>query len=333
MQDDPWRDIHVPDVSASINARRVDAEAPRDFFWARDLDGKCLLALGHNVESMPDQKLPVFKGVEVFSTRETHDDYCLLCLRLLDDEHRDIFHHLCLDIMHGAAYAESEKQAISITLARTWRWHHLLRGGGRGRLSAEEQKGLIGELHVLEHILLPYLDASDAVEAWLGPSGAPKDFEVGRIAVESKARRGSATPYVKISSAEQLDDHGCDALFLHVLELAQVPVIDNEGLTLPEYIDRVQDLILDSDPGVLALYEGRVSAAGYQHTDDYSDMKWLEGPSYVFSVKSGFPRLISANVPLGVEAISYSVSLMDCESFIVDESELTEALSGVNNGD
>ena len=82
---------------------------------------------------------------------------------------------------------------MSAALSRTWRWHHLLRGGRGTLLSPEEQKGLLGELFVLERLLLPRMDASSAVTAWRGPLGAPKDFEAARVAIEAKARRGGAT--------------------------------------------------------------------------------------------------------------------------------------------
>jgi len=36
---------------------------------------------------------------------------------------------LCRDIVECTARAKSEREAVALTLARTWRWHHLLRGG------------------------------------------------------------------------------------------------------------------------------------------------------------------------------------------------------------
>ena len=109
---------------------------------------------------------------------------------LRNSNQRDIFQTLCLDIISAAARAESEAQAVSAALMRTWRWHHLLRGGRGSLLSPEEQKGLLGELLVLERILLPRMDAASAVTAWRGPLGAPKDFEIARVAIEAKTRRG-----------------------------------------------------------------------------------------------------------------------------------------------
>ena len=133
-------------------------------------------------------------------------DTQLLALKLLDSNQRDIFQTLCLDIISTAAQADSEAEAVSAALMRTWRWHHLLRVGRGTLLSPEEQKGLLGELFVLERLLLPRMDASSAVTAWRGPLGAPKDFEIARVAIEAKTRRGGATPSLSITSESQLDE-------------------------------------------------------------------------------------------------------------------------------
>ena len=88
---------------------------------------------------------------------------------------------------------------------RTWRWHHLLRGGGSTLCyRLEEQKGLLGELLVLERPFCCLTSgASTAVAAWRGPLGSPKDFEIGRVAIEVKARRGGAIArHVAITSEE-----------------------------------------------------------------------------------------------------------------------------------
>ena len=179
----------------------------------------------------------------------------ILALKLLDPGQQDIFHTLCRDIISVAAQAESEAEAVSVALMRTWRWHHLLRGGGGTLLSLEEQKGLIGELLVLERVLLPSVEASAAVTAWRGPLGSPKDFEIGRVAIEVKARRGGATPSIAITSEDQLDETGVDSLFLYVVDLDEGPEDATNGLTLKDVTDRVRERLYSLDPGAAGAFE------------------------------------------------------------------------------
>ena len=327
VANDPWKDLTPPSAASAINARRVDANNPWGFFWACAMDGKCLLVLQHGAESSPAKKLPSLKGVEVAVSGVDGQHSQMLVFRLLDSRQRDIFHQLCIDIVAAGVAARTELEAVELAVARTWRWHHLLRGGTGGRLSEDEQKGLIGELLVLERHLLPRLSAADSLAAWRGPLGAPKDYEVGRIGIEAKARRGAATPHVLIASEHQLDGEGCDLLFLHVVDLSHAPEGAAQAFTVSDAARRVRDWIT-LDNAATEKYESLLAAAGFRWEDDYSDFNWVEGPSRIYCVTDGFPRVTAMEIKTGVSNVRYSISLVECERFVVEAKALDEAITG-----
>ena len=326
--DDPWKDLSPPRSADAINARRVDSNLAWDFFWARGIDGHCLLVLRHSLGSAPLSRLPKLKGVEMGLTEAEDLGGRMLVLRLVDSAQRDIFYQLCLDIVGSAAKATSEREAVSLFLARTWRWHHLLRGGSNGRLMIEEQKGLIGELIVLETLILPHLAVLDAVSTWRGPLGAPKDFEIGRVCIEAKARRGAATPYVAISSEHQLDVSGIDTLFLHVAELDQEQSTEKEAFTLTDIARRCRNAVASRDSGAVESFEALLTSTGFRWEDDYTDTRWTQGRHHLFRVDGAFPAITAASRPHGVSNVRYSLSLTECEPYRVKEDSVTAALSG-----
>lgn len=330
--DDPWKDLAPPSSLDALSARRVDADLPWAFFWARCVDRNPMLLLRHAAEVSPEGRPPRLKGLEVTLSEAESDGCRVLALRLLDSAQRDIFHRLCLDIVSSASLAHAEAEAVALALARTWRWHHLLRGGTDGRLSLEEQKGLLGELHVLENVLLPHLQVIDAVTAWQGPLGAPKDFEVGRIAIEAKARRGAARPFVTVSSEHQLSTEGTDRLFLHVVELAQAPAGTPGTNSLTEVTRRLHDR-LSTDGRVAELFEARLFAAGFSWDHDYSDTLFVAGPSRVYEVAEDFPSITPAMLSSGVSQVRYSISLPECDPFLVETDAIRIAIAGAANGD
>ena len=328
MGKDPWEEIDPPSIAGSVAARRVDANLPWDFFWARGVDGRVLLTLRHSTSSAPTVQLPRLREIEVTLAPPDESDTQFLVLKLLDSNQRNIFQILCEDIISAAIQSESESGAVSAALSRTWRWHHLLRGGRGTLLSPEEQKGLLGELFVLERLLLPRMDASSAVTAWRGPLGAPKDFEVARVAIEAKARRGGATPSLSITSESQLDESGVDSLFLHVVELDEAPMDGQQGVTLHDVAERIRGRLHSLDPGSTGILEARLSAAGYRMEDDYSSHRWLEGATRIYLVSGDFPRITSDEIRSGVSNVRYSVSLADCEPFAISVTALDKALAG-----
>lgn len=329
---DPWNDLEPPSSVDAINAKRIDADIPWGFFWARGVDRKCLLVLRHAPDSAPRGRLPKLKGIEITASAGDNSDSCILIFKLIDSAHRDIFYRLCKDIVSGATLATSENEAIDIALNRTWRWHHLLRGGSDGRLAPEEQKGLIGELLVLERYLLPTLATFDAISSWRGPLGAPKDFEIGRIGIEAKARRGGAKPFIVISSEHQLDSSGVDSLFLCVFELDQAPSDANYSFTISDVAERVRNLIGVSDNGSLDAFEVLLLAAGFDWDDDYSDSQWVEGPHRIYSVENSFPRVVAGQILSGVSNVKYSLSLVECAPFLVADKKLEDVLGDIRHG-
>jgi Putative PD-(D/E)XK family member, (DUF4420) len=325
---DPWEDLEPPSVANAINARRVDAECPWGFFWARSIDDRCLFVVQHDPESAPTTRLPRLQGIEVSESDGPDGVGRVLVFKLHESVHRELFHRLCLDVLSCAARAETEKEMVHIALARTWRWHHLLRGGGDQRLTPEEQKGLIGELLLIERHLLHVLSAGDAVTAWVGPLGAPKDFQIGQICIEVKTRRGGAAPSVKVSSESQLDEVGLVALFLFVTDLDRAPVDSGDGLTLTDVALRVRAAIEQLDAGAIESFESALVAAGFRWTDDYSDTQWLEGAVRIYRIAAGFPRLAASQIPAGVSTVKYAVSLVECDPFSVDAEEMEMCITG-----
>lgn len=326
MIDDPWRDLTPSPKTDLLSARRVDARIPYAFFWAKGADRRCHLLLQHKAALSEGRRLPRLNGIEVSLTSGDAAGLAVLALRLQDSSQRELFYRLCLDIVAHAGAAASQEAAVDATLARTWRWHHLLRGGSDGRLTTEEQKGLLGELFMLTR-LLRLLSPLDAVQAWRGPLGAPKDFEVGRCAIEAKARRGAATPYVAVSSEHQLDASGVGLLLLYVQEVDQVPSDDPEGSSLSDVAAGLRRTIGDVDPGTCVLFESLLSSSGFRWEDDYSDSKWLRGRELLFRVAPAFPRITPSSFPAGVMNVRYCISLHACEPFQVPMSVLGSLLT------
>lgn len=329
---DPWADLATPDQTAKISARRVDQKLPWHFFWAKSMDRKCLLVLRHSPGAQPGSRLPTLNGLSISESDAEDGTNRLLVFRLADSNQRELFRQLCLDIVAATRTADTEKQAVELALARTWRWHHLLRGGSSGLLSEEEQKGLIGELDIIDRFLLDNLSPADAVECWKGPLGAPKDFEIGRVCIEAKARRGAATPFVVISSEFQLDPAGTDRLFLFVIDLSGAPAGEEDAFTLTDSAKNIHSRIERADPAAASLFEARLSASGFAWDQDYTASRWIVGQSWTLEIGPNFPAISAHSIPAGISNVRYSLSLVECERFRVNSDILATAIAGRARG-
>ena len=328
--DDPWNSIAPPLRNSLISARRVNSTTPWGLYWAVDVERNLLLILQHRKGVRRAGRLPKFRGLRVETLPADLGSDERILIRLMDREQRDIFLRFCRDIVDSTILAVTEEQAIERFLARTWRWHRLLQGGHDSRLGDEGQKGLIGEMLVLERHLLPTLGALDAVRCWTGPLGTPQDFEISRVHVEAKAR-SSSTPRVSISSEFQLESNSADTIFLHVTDVVIATDATENACTLTDLAKRTRSVIAEYGMVAVDLFEERLDAVGFNWTDDYSDKLWLIAGESLYEVREGFPRITSSMFPAGVGNVRYAISLPDCEAFRIDPMLLERTVKEISN--
>lgn len=331
--ENPWRDLGVPDAAAGLSARRIaDVGGARwGLYWAVDWRRDCLLVLIHSEGLTSQHRWPTLRGLRV-EREGAEDGQEFLVFRLTDAEHRDIFYRFCADLVSAARAARSEQEAVDVCIMRTWRWHRLLKRGRDGLLTGEEQKGLIGELTILMERVMPTIGVGQGIAAWVGPLGATRDFEIGPVGIESKACAPLASS-VRIASAHQLASDEAHALFLHVTEVA--PGLGNSSgvLTLRQVVERARAFIESHDTSVLGEFDQRLMAAGYDADDDYDDQPWLIGDAAVFMVAEGFPRIVPPMLPSGVSDVRYQITLAECEPFRVAVSDLSATILVRSNDD
>ncbi len=330
MADLPWVNIAVPADRDMLSMRRIDEHIRWNFYWARNWNGDFLLVLRCPADGI-DDRLPRLKSVDILLQRIQGDEHKSLILRLADMSLAEIFHRLCLDILASASGAESSTEAVRRAIGRTWRWHHLLRGGG-GVLSADEQRGLLGELLVLERYILPPLGSAAAIESWHGPLGSAQDFIHGDVRVESKACGPSTSAVARISSEQQLDTSGGIALFLAISVFQQVDQPEQGSFSLTDVAERLRMRIADGGAVTTGRFESLLAAAGFDASEAYGDWMWRGSTRAMYRVSTGFPCITPGSLPSGVHRVSYDLSLAECGEWAVAAEELNGALGTLSDG-
>lgn len=316
----PWEHVPTPDSGNSISSRRVDPEHPWNFFWAKSQSSH-LLVLRHQQTVLNDRTLPRFQGFQVTNVPTNTGTQFLLMFEMLGMEHLELFQRLCTDIVASTVSSSDEQTAVETAIGRTWRWHHLLRGGRDDRLTIDEQRGLVGELLTIVDLLEPQIGLRAAIDAWTGPIGMPKDFELGRVAIEHKARRSAGRPEIRVNSEHQLDNADLERLYLVVRDVDQAPSETPGAYPLPHYIDQVAAMV-GADQGLESEIGARLAAVGFRSTDDYSDTCWLGGKRRIYRIEDAFPRIGGSSLPAGVKDVSYTIQLKNISRYEVLPEQL-----------
>jgi hypothetical protein len=284
-------------------------------------DGREVLILEIATASLPtSSEYPQSLGFELRSEALAPGRFGKARLLLLgtQDRFRDIFHALCEDIVRCLSTTSDEPEAVRTFVSRLARWQTFLKKHEPGGLSAPERRGLFGELFFLRQLLAVSENAQVAVDAWRGCRGENHDFQLLRGSVEVKTTSANTPHSFRISNVGQLNDHGVEALYLHL-----IMVEENEGgtVSLPELLDQIR-AELAGNP--LSAFEESLLEVGYfeVHQSLYSSPRYSLRSKRYFHVTEGFPRLLDSALPPGVEDVTYAVAIAACKPFETDESQV-----------
>jgi len=308
MMNNPWLDIQTP--GKDVSARRVDHKHPLDFFWAKDQSGRYLFFCEFSNEINLPKSLPKLKGFDLLKSQEENR----LILGLRDKNDWELFLALCNDIVSFTRKEHQFSTSIAIILNRLDRWHHFLKNKRKEILTEEEIKGLIGELHFLKKYLIPTFGIKQAIRFWQGPEGFAQDFNVDDGAIEVKCQSGSSTPFINISSTDQL----CPQLpnmYLFVITLGKTNSENIAAVNLPILVNIIRQNLISESPDQLERFNDLLLNIGYIDSDIYLDYSYLLTNERMFEVREGFPRICPKDVHQGILKVSYSIKLSNCKSF------------------
>jgi hypothetical protein len=329
MLEELWATLErrLPGDRDGTLVQRVRPESRVDLFvTARRREPNRSLELHVDASASPDELPTGTRGIAVASERLPGSPArTALILELRDPAAAQLFATLCDDITERAAKAESDEHAATVLINRFTRWKRMLERAPDG-LSPSRQRGLYGELWTLRELLAPALGVERAVAAWIGPEGAPRDFETEGHGVESKTSAANEPQVVAINGERQLDDAGLASLHLVHLSLESV---QGSGETLPDLVNAVRTLVAgtSAEGGLddLILESGYLDA----HASRYGREGYLLRRLTVLRVAGpDFPRLTEDALPDGVGSVRYRLAIDACRDHEVEARELTTTLGG-----
>ncbi len=286
--------------------------------------------LRYDNKTTPELNLPLLSGLNIYVHKES-DLVSYLIFELEKQPDLDIFNQLFTAIIEGTERAEGSAQAVTSTIQQLSNWQKMLKRKYSYKLSVEEQKGLIGELYVLKSVLIPNIASfTEGLACWTGPSGSPKDFNIGNIGIEVKARSGVSEPYINISSSHQLDDSNVHSLYLCVVTLNEATSEVPESFTL---MDKINEMLkfYETEPTAHARFIDLLNAYPHDQNqldleDKYEDRFVFGGVEY-YNVLNGFPRIVGSEIHQAVIDVRYRIPLNSCSDFIVPETDITTYLN------
>lgn len=286
-----------------LRLTRIDPVSPLDIYAG--VSDSLLVVLAVGLSTRPPA-VALQSGALDYFRRRRADGSWLMVLRLKVRELEQVFGRLCQDMVEATTLVETQMELVALMVARLKLWELLFSGTQDGLLRINQIRGIVAELLVLEGILENGgRGIADAVEGWVGPSRADRDFEYPDVSLEVKSfspgRRG-----VMITSLDQLASDG--PLVLVVATLTTGGKSDSGAFCLNTLVGRLEGKV-SHDAVALAAFKEKLILAGYVEHPRYEADWFVFAEMRLFDVTDGFPRLVAGKVPEGIISASYEIEL------------------------
>jgi hypothetical protein len=245
----------------------------------------------------------------------------LLVVQLLDHDKKDIFAALCENLIETVINLQSENKRIKTVLYQLERWKEMFERSNSNGLSAAEQQGLFGELNFLQKCLSkPNSDFCEVLRTWVGVDAALQDFVGENWSVEVKTTSANNPQKVIINGERQLDETFIEKLFLYH---CVVSISSTEGKSLPQIIAEIRSQ-LSNDSMAITKFDSKLFEAGYfdKHSTLYNDRLYKIRKENIYRIDGNFPRIKENELREGVSAVKYSISLDNCNEYLIPENQL-----------
>lgn len=156
-------------------------------------------------------------------------------------------------------------------------------------LSEEEQMGLVGELALLERIIVK--KGTGFVKCWFGPAGK-HDFQSCALNLEVKTTSRGRHSHI-INGIDQLTPPLNKKLFV----VSKLAAQDESGMSLTAVVAAIERLLKKS-PADYHAFASMLSNSGYrrEHERDYLNFRFLFSEEKWFEVDRSFPKMSSAEL-------------------------------------
>ena len=260
-----------------------------------------------------------FTGVEI-QALPTHE----LVIILQENDLSDIFIMFIEDIIESISATSNIDDALIRISQRVSYWKRLFGKFSDGLLTPQQQRGLYGELVILEILLKENNDYKNVIEAWQAPTGTNQDFYFGKSVLEVKTSK-SNHPVIKVANEFQLDFTMFDNLFVALISVSEQP---NGKNTLLKKISEIRKA-LNSQPFLVEDFNLKLSFLGITHDlePEYDRTSYIIRKIKYYKVLEDFPKIISSMVNNAVSHISYEISVNNCEEFETSFETIIKNLS------
>ena len=293
------------------NQKRLTISSALGVYYGLSKEGNLRLAF---LSVAPAPKMESTKLLKVTQGAESEKVYWT-CFDLLQHDAQKVFYTFCENLVEAITGIADEQKALQQLKKRYITWKTMFKRDSGNKVSSEVLQGLFGELYFLKKYMLEKYDPAIAVQAWSGPDGRSKDFAVGTEWYEIKTV-GANSPNVRISSLAQLSSE-YDGHLVVLRAERMSDQFDNGEACVHDLFKYILSVI--NDETVEGIFLSKLSAFGYDISDENYTAKFDVKAVTNYKVSDGFPRITEQDIQRAeICDVGYSLILNALKPYVED---------------
>jgi len=244
------------------------------------------------------------------SQGQESDEVYWTCFDLTNTLAKKVFYSFCQDLILAITDKYEEREALYELKNRYYSWKSLFKN--KKKMSLQSNQGLFGELVFLKNIMFEKFSIQEAIESWVGPDGANKDFSINDEWFEIKTI-GSTSNFVKISSISQLSAKNKGNLVVVKVEKMSEQYDDGQSCVIQLFKDI---MIKVNDNELKEKFVEKLLRYGFDVEDNNNQERYKIISITTYVVDQKFPRLLETDIKhQEISNVSYDLVLSTLDKF------------------
>ncbi|WP_418302144.1 PD-(D/E)XK motif protein [Lysinibacillus fusiformis] len=249
----------------------------------------------------------------IFEYNKRHDELWALTVAIAEQQYIGVFNKLISDLVDTVSEINHPLVAERMFIQRFIEWKTLFEKEVTSMLDFNKIVGLAGELYFLSEFMIGKYGILDSLNAWSGPLGADKDFNINNTWYEIKTKSFKKDT-IHLNSHSQLISNNIG--YLTVLSYEKSSLANSNSINLFDLYHKISNLI--ETQSLQLQFDRKLANLNFIPDEKYKEINLLFHQIEFFEVNEKFPQISNDEFDKVIMNIEYDLFLPELKHYKVE---------------
>lgn len=249
----------------------------------------------------------------IFEYSKRQDGLWALIVSISEQRYVGVFNKLVVDLAETVNGNDNSIVAERLFIQRFNEWKTLFEKQVTSMLDFNKIVGLAGELHFLKEYMFNKYGIENSLNAWSGPIGADKDFNINDTWYEVKTKLLKKDT-VHINSHTQL--HSDYVGYLTIVSYEKSSLANSLATNLFDLYYKISELI--EEQHLQLQFDRKLASLNFVPDEKYKEINLLFHQIEFYEVNDNFPKLLNTELDKVMINIEYDLFLPGLKQYKVE---------------